>query len=261
MIHHEKAIASYVERVSADPETLAVVITGSLARGTERDTSDVDLYLIVTEGVWDAARAAERLMFVETDGADYPHGYFDIKLATLSYLDDAAERGDDPVRDSFAHSRVVFSRVNDLEERLERIAVVAPETWATRVDSFLAQVQLHGGYFLPQAYESGNRVLLHHAAVHVVTNASRALLAHNHALFQGPKYLAQAVAAVPSKPEGWADLVDALLADPTPATSAALMAALESHADWGLSSERGLSTFILDNELAWRYRTKTPEYS
>lgn len=261
MRHHEDAIARYVARVSPSPQTLAVVITGSLARGTEREDSDVDLYLIVTEEAWRAAFAEERLMFVETESAEYPHGYFDIKLATLSYLDDAAERGDDPVRDSFAHSTVAFSRVDDLEDRLKRITSVPAASWDARVDSFLAQVQLHGGYFLVQGYEHHNPVLLHHAAVHLVTAASRMLLAYNHAFFQGPKYLAKAVDAVPNKPENWAGLVLAVLDDPSPATSGALMNALESYADWGLSPERGLSTFILDNELAWRYRTKTPEYS
>lgn len=200
MIHHEKAIENYIARVSESPDALAVIISGSLARGTERPESDVDLYLLVTEEAWDQAFAAERLMFVESEGADYDHGYFDIKLATLSYLDDAADRGDDPVRDSFAHRRVVFSRVDDLEARLDRIAIVPDDAWAGREASFLAQADLHGGYFLTQAFERGDRLLLQHAAVHLVTAASRLLLAHNRVLFQGPKYLTKTVASLPSQP-------------------------------------------------------------
>ena len=261
MKHHDDAIARYVERVSADPATLGVILTGSLARGTEREDSDVDLYLLVTEEAWDAAYLANRLMFTETDGIDYLDGYFDVKLATLSYLDDAADRGDDPVRDSFAHSRVVFSRVDDLEVRLARAARMPDEGWDDRMASFLAQARLHGGYFLDQAFASGDGLLLNHAAVHLVFAASRALLALNRVAFQGPKYLAKSVAGLDQKPDDWARLVDAVLSEPSPATAGALLMALETFYPWPLPREQTLSTFILDNELAWRYRTKTPEYS
>ena len=261
MKHHEEAIAGYVARSSEQAETLAVIVTGSLARGTEREDSDIDLYLLVTEEAWDAAYREKRLMFTETEGVGYPGGYLDIKLATLSYLDDAADRGDDPVRDSFAHSRIAFSRIDDLRERLDRASVVPDETWATRTASFVAQVRLHGGYFLVQGFEAGDALLTQHAAVHLVTSASRAVLAHNRVLFQGPKYLAKAVARVERKPDGWGELVQSVLSNPTPDTARALSDALESFLPWPLPKEQTLSTFILDNELAWRYRTKTPEYS
>ena len=127
--HHDEAVERYVARVSADPDVLAVVVTGSVARGTERPDSDVDLYLVVTEDRWDAAFDQQRLMYVEHDGIGYDGGYYDIKLATLSYLDDAAERGDDPVRDSFAISRIAFSRVDDLAERIDRIGAVDDAAW------------------------------------------------------------------------------------------------------------------------------------
>ena len=261
MKHHDEAIDRYVAQASGDETTLAVIVTGSLARGTERAASDVDLYLVVTAERWDAAYRDNLLMFVETEGADYPGGYFDVKLATLDYLDDAAERGDDPVRDSLAHTRIAFSRVGDLQERLDRVAAVPESTWDSHIASFLAQARLHANYFLVQGHEAGDRILTAHAAVHLVTSASRLLLAHNRVLFAGPKYLAKAVAGLPLKPAGWDLLVERVLTDPTPETSHALLAALEDYEPWPLANEHTLSTFILDNELAWRYRTKTPEYS
>jgi predicted nucleotidyltransferase len=259
--HHDDAIARYIERVSADPQNLAVILTGSLARGLERPDSDVDVYLVVTEEAWSEAFAASRLMFVETEGANYEHGYFDIKLATLSYLDDAAERGDDPVRESFAHSRIVFSRVDDLTERIERASRVPEAQWDARAASFIAQARLHGGYFLEQATESGDIVLTANAALHLALSASRALLAVNRVLFQGPKYLARSVATLERRPAGFPHLIEDLLAHPNTASGRAVLDALENFTDWGLTEEQTLSTFILDNELAWRYRTQTPEYS
>lgn len=261
MEHHERAIARYVADVSADPEVLAVIVSGSVARGAERVDSDVDLYLVVSERRWDEAYAARRLMYTSTDGIGYDEGYFDIKLATLSYLDDAAERGDDPVRDSFASARVVFSRVPDLASRLSRVVEISADDWRDRVAGFVAQCRLHGGYFLQQAYEHGDPLLLAHASVHLVTSAARALLAHNGVFFPGPKYLRARVAGLASAPPGFASLLDAVIASPSPTTAAALLEAVEQSVGDALPRDETLSRFVLDNELAWRYRTPPPEYS
>jgi predicted nucleotidyltransferase len=261
MEHHDAAVARFVDRVSTDEDVLGVVVTGSLARGSERPDSDIDLYLIVTESAWDRAFAAQRLMYVERDGADYEHGYFDIKLATLSYLEDAAERGDDPVRDSFAAARIVFSRVPDLGERMARVAAVPDEEWENRAGSFVAQARLHGGYFLKQGVERGDPLLAANAAVHLALAVGRALLASNRVLFPGPKYLGAAVAALPAKPPGIEDALIAVVRQPSIEAGSALLELLEGFREWPMPPGRTLSAFILDNELAWRYRTKPPEYS
>ncbi|MFE4948956.1 nucleotidyltransferase domain-containing protein [Leifsonia sp. NPDC056665] len=261
MEHHERAIERYVADMSADPEVLAVVVSGSVARGAERADSDVDLYLVVTESRWDEAYAARRLMFTSTEGIGYDQGYFDVKLATLSYLDDAAERGDDPVRDSFASARVVFSRVPDLSDRLGRVVQVSAADWRDRVAGFVAQCRLHGGYFLPQAHEHGDPLLLAHASVHLVTSAARALLAHNRVFFPGPKYLRARVEGLASAPPGFGALLDEVVAAPSPATAAALLESVEASVGDSLPRDETLSRFVLDNELAWRYRTAPPEYS
>jgi predicted nucleotidyltransferase len=261
MEHHERAIERYVAQVSPDREVLAVIVSGSVARGAERADSDVDLYLVVGERRWDEAYASRRLMYTSTEGIDYEDGYFDIKLATLSYLDDAAERGDDPVRDSFASTRVVFSRVPDLPARLARIVDVAAGDWRDRVAGFVAQCRLHGGYFLQQAYEHGDPLLLAHASVHLATSAARALLAHNRVFFPGPKYLRARVAGLASAPRGFASLLDAVITAPSPTTAGELLAAVEETVGDALPRDETLSRFVLDNELAWRYRTAPPEYS
>ncbi|WP_295122043.1 nucleotidyltransferase domain-containing protein [uncultured Leifsonia sp.] len=261
MEHHERAIERYVDQVSADPEVLAVIVSGSVARGAERSDSDVDLYLVVGERRWDEAYAARRLMYTSTEGIGYDEGYFDIKLATLPYLDDAAERGDDPVRDSFASARVVFSRVPDLEARLARVVELPASDWSDRVAGFVAQCRLHGGYFLQQAYEHDDPLLLAHASVHLATSAARALLAHNRVFFPGPKYLRERVAGLPSATPGFGGLLDAVIAEPSPVTASALLAVVEAAVGDALPHEETLSRFVLDNELAWRYRTAPPEYS
>lgn len=260
MRHHETAIERFVDRVSSDDEVLAVIVSGSVARGEETAASDIDLYLVVTEAVWDRAMADERIMYVDREDADYPGGYFDIKLATLAYLHEAADHGDDPVRDSLVHSRIAFTRVAELDQLLANVGELEEREWEARGVSSLAQVRLHAGYFLRQGIKRDDPLLVANAALHTVVAADRALLALNRQLFAGPKYLRSAVEELPIRPEGWTALADRLLAEPGPETADALVAALEGIHDWGVDDDLALSRFVLDNELAWRTRVPVPEY-
>lgn len=261
MRHHERAITRYVTFAAADPRNLAVIITGSVARGTERTDSDVDLYLVVTDEALEEAHRSERLMYTDTEHVDYEDGYLDIKVASERYLDEAAEHADDPMRASFDGARIAWSRVDGLDDRIARILRVPDSVWTDHMASFIAQSRLHGGYFLRQGHELQNQFLLRHAAVHLASAACRALLAANRVLFAGPKYLEKTVAALPDKPAGFEDAITALLGDPTPETADAVTGALEAFRDWPVSPEQTLSRFVRDNELAWFYRSVPPEYS
>ena len=50
--HHEKAIQKLVEHFETDESCLAVIIGGSIAKGLEREDSDVDAILVVTDELY-----------------------------------------------------------------------------------------------------------------------------------------------------------------------------------------------------------------
>lgn len=260
MEHHEATIEAYVDRCRAVEDNIAVVVGGSVAHGTERPDSDVDVYLVVTEEAFAAAVRDGRMAYVDRGVATYDGGYVDIKVVSPSYLDAAAERGDDPVRASFLGSRIAWSRLDDLADRLERITRLPDASWAPRQTSFLAQARLHGGYFLPQAASLDNHYLRQHAAVHLVNAACRLLLAQQRVFFAGPKYLTEQVAALDSTPDGFAEAVDALLADASAANGRAVLDLVEATVRDAETREESLSTFVQDNELAWLHRTPPPEF-
>lgn len=260
MKHHEATIEAYVERCQAMEDNLAVIIAGSVARGTERPDSDVDLYLVVTEEAFAAAVRDGRMAYVDRGVATYDGGYVDIKVVSPSYLAAAAERGDDPVRASFRGCRIAWSRLDDLASRLEGITRLPDAEWAPRQASFLAQARLHGGYFLQQADELGNLYLRRHAAVHLVNAACRMLLARHRVFFAGPKYLTEQVAALDARPDGFVEAVDAVLTDATAENGRVLLDLVESSTTGAESREESLSRFVHDNELAWLHRTAPPEF-
>jgi hypothetical protein len=258
--HHEAALARYVSDASAQEATLAVVLVGSLARGTERPDSDLDVYLVVDDDAWDAAARENRLAWSERHDEDYPGGYVDVKLASPRYLDAAAVRGDDPTRASFEGARVVFSILPGLEESLASLATLPEQEWDRRVDAHLAQARLHGRYFLGQAHASGEEFLRRHAASHLALAAARCAFAANRTLLRGPKYVSETLAGLPDLPSGFLTLWQRALTHADPADATALVGLLEGWLPRVLPREETLSTFIRDNELAWLTGTLPAEY-
>lgn len=260
MQHHDDSIATFVERVRHRPDALAVITTGSVARGSERPDSDVDLCLVLTEDAFAESWRQNRLSYVEHEGASYDGGYFDIKVASPALLREAAERADDPMRASFLDARVAWSCIDDLAQVIAAIPVLPDEAWDERMASFIAQARLHGGYFLDQAVTLGNVHLLHHAAVHLVSAGGRALLALNRTLFQGHKYLDPTLERLERIPTGYLAAAGAVLASPDRGAAAAYLDLLERFHDWPLPRDQSLSTFVRDNELAWFSGRNPPEF-
>lgn len=260
MHHQEETLAAYVRTVAADEESIAVVVVGSLARGTERRDSDVDVYLIVAEAAFARAIEREQLSYVNTEDSTYDGGYVDIKVATLDYLRRAANEGDDPVRASFLGARVAWTREPEVADLVAAIPVLPDAVWEDRTASFIAQMRLYGGYFLKQGQQLGDEYLLRWAALHTVSSAGRALLARAHVLFPGNKYLTGLLAGLPDLPSGYLQLADHLLGAPTAEIGATFLALVEAHHDWPISREQTLSRFVRENELAWLTRVPPPEF-
>jgi len=274
MEHHEKTLADFARR-EIERGAAGVILVGSVARGTERADSDVDVYLIVDEQRFESARQASALAYVERDGVDYPGGYIDVKLVTMEYLETAAERGDDPTRASFVGARPVATTVADagdtgtagtagaaagIEELIGRITNPPESVWERNAASFMAQVYLYGEYFLPHGERLGDPFLLAHAGTHLALAGARALLARNRVLFRGPKYVSDAIRHLAEVPAGFVDAFDALVRQPGIDAANRVIGLLDELGGWPGDRSTSLSRFVEDNELAWLTRTVPAEY-
>ena len=258
--HHEDTLAAFASVTECDRDNLGLVLIGSVARGEARDDSDVDVYLIVTEDSFALATEERRVSFVTRDEATYEGGYIDVKVASPEYLRHAIARADEPTRASFAGARVVWSRLDELESLVRQLPTLSDAEFDARALSFLAQARVQRHYFLPQAADRGNVLLLHHAAVHLAYACGRLLLAHNRRLFPGPKYLEKLVAQLPDKPDGIVALLRSAVSEPGPPTAGALLDAIEGLSDWPQDWPEAISKFVEDNELAWFTGGAPPEY-
>ena len=259
MEQQERALAAYVDSVRDEPGVLGVVLVGSVARGREREDSDVDVYLVVDDERFAAETARGRYAWVERQGLDYPGSYIDIKLVSPTYLQTAIERADDPTRASFVGARVAWSELDGLADTVARIPVLPDDVWEERIRSHVAQARLYGGYFLRQAVERGDGFLRRHAGLHLALAAARAALAANHVMLPGPKYVSKLMLTIEA-PDGFVEAWSRVVDDPDTDSGRELLRILDEWLAGDLTPDETLSTFIRDNELAWLRGTVPAEF-
>jgi hypothetical protein len=257
--HHDDTIRGYVDSVAGRPEVLGVVVIGSVARGTPREDSDVDVYLVVDDDAYTEARSRGMIAAVSQDGVTYPGGYVDIKLASPHYLTNAVTSADDPTRASFTGARVTLDKTGELADRVAGIATLPDEVWKKRIVAYRAQTRLYGGYFLKQADQLGDHFLLNHSAVHLALAAGRLALAHHRQFFSGQKYLTTDLERL-DLPDRFKTCWGHVVAAPSAAIGQHLLDAIAAWLGPPEPFEAQLSRFISDNELAWLNGTIPPEF-
>jgi hypothetical protein len=260
MRHHDQTIAAFTDHQAGLPDTVAVVVVGSVARGDERPDSDVDVYLVITDDAYAAAGRAGAIAYVSHTGVTYDGGYVDVKLASPGYLRAAVDHGDDPTRASFDSAQVTFDSTGELVGLLALMTELPDAAWSHRIYSYRAQLELYGGYFLGQAENRGDRFLLQHSAVHAGLAAGRCALAQHHRFFRGQKYLSRDLAGLTALPAGFLAAWTAMVEAPAAVAARRLTEIVDEWFGDRLTVDESLSAFIVANELAWLRHEIPPEY-
>ena len=247
--HHRAAIDALVAQVEESGAFDAIILSGSLAKGTAKETSDLDVYLVVGENEYAARRERRDLSYWAP--CEYPDGYVDGKVISLGLLEAAAERGTEPMRSSFTGAAVVHSRIGLLQPLVDRIAVYPEANRAANQRDFFSALALHAMYFGPQALERDDPFLLSHSLTHAVLFAGRLVLTHNRILFPCPKQLMATVATAPQQPEAFVDRTVELLREPTTERFHDYLQLVGGFADWGIPGEAVLTRFMELDEWWW----------
>jgi len=251
--HHQRAIDLLVARYSDNPAFPALIVGGSIAKDDATAASDVDVMFVASDEEYQRRRLAQELAFVLYDVCDYSGGYVDAKVFPLDFLREAAVRGSEPTRSSFAGAFFAYSRIPELEDLMRRIAVYPQAEQQHKIESFYSQFKLNAGYFWKQAEKREDPYLKARVAAEMVLFGGRLILAHNKILFPSQKWLMQYVERAPEKPEGFALLAQRLLQTPGRETVEQFTACIEGFRDWGVTTNV-LMRFIEDTEWSWYTR-------
>jgi hypothetical protein len=248
--HHRQAVERLTAKLSSNPDFVAALLVGSIVRGTERPDSDVDLILLATDEEYARRQASGELLYRNFEVCDYPGGYAEGKVHSVSYVEEVAERGSEPARSAFAGARILCSRMDGLEALLERVTAYPEAERLDKIRSFLAQLVIHHWY-IGEAERRDDRYLLLRSTSQFALFAGRLVLAHNRILFPYHKWFMHDLRGAPDQPAELIPALERLLAQPGRENANTLLGCILTFREWEGDLSRAAEQFATDTEQSW----------
>ena len=249
--NHRRAIERLTAELGEDPRFLAVILGGSISRGIELPDSDIDMILIATQEEYTRRLAENDFGYLNEEVCDYPGGYAEAKVMSLSFIEEIADRGSEPARAAFVGARILSSRVPELETLLERVTTYPETERIAKIRSFYAHFLIHYWY-MSEAERRSERYLLMRSAAEFALFAGRLILAHNRILFPYHKWFMHELRAAPEKPDDLIDVLERLLAEPCVDTANPVLSCVANFRDWEKPPRDAAAQFMQDSEWNWR---------
>ncbi|MFX1457637.1 MAG: nucleotidyltransferase domain-containing protein [Promethearchaeota archaeon] len=247
--HHRKSIENLVESIRDDKRFLALIIAGSVAKGMEREDSDIDILLVATDEEFEKRKKKNMYLYFETKFCDYPGGYIDGKVVNLEFLKTVAERGSEPARDAFRDAWIAYSKHPELELLLKQIPVFQKEEKLEKIGKFYAQFET-ANWMIKEAVRRNDDYLLTRGITDLILFGGRLILEHNEILYPFHKLFMQTLEKAHDKPENFMVLINNLLRSRTADDAEAFFKSVKSFRSWEIR-EFWAIRFLLDTEWAW----------
>jgi hypothetical protein len=248
--HHTRAIRKLAEHFAKQEECLAVIVGGSVAKGVDKDDSDIDVILVLTDEACKAKWERNELFYWTADFCDYPGGYIDGKIVDMAYMRAVAERGNEVTRAAFKGAFIAHSKLQELEDIVARIPVYQAGEQREKIESFYAQFEC-AYWYVGEAIKRDDKYLLTHAVSELILYGGRLILTHNQVLYPYHKLFMEELRAAPEKPENLMELIDALLEEPSAENAKAFYDAIKRFRWWNEAAEMWQVRYVRDTELAW----------
>lgn len=251
--HHEESIHHLVDMFAGNPDVLAIILGGSIAKGRERIDSDIDAIIIVEESMYQDLKRENRLSECIFGHCTYEHGYFDLKYFTKDYIMKASQKGSEPTRNSFIGAKCIFSRDAEIEDIIKKIPVYPVWEKEDKILSFYSALLLNNGFFWGEAQKANDLFLKTRVATDIVLFGMRMLLAYNEKLFPCQKWLMRIAAELDKRPEDIVAKANAFLQMMNDETKDDFVNAILSFCHWNIPENYTvtLTRFVEDHEQWW----------
>lgn len=250
--HHKAVVEKLTEIFRDDSSCLALAIAGSVAKGLDVESSDVDFFAVFDDPTIKTKIEKKDYFIYRKDICDYPEGYADGKAIDLPFLRDAADHGSEAIRWAFEDAIVVFSRDPEIDDLVERIPEYPEHERKDKIGSFCGQVRAYRGFFANEAVKRSDSYLMAHTATSLALFGGRLILAHNRLLYPFHKWFLNQLEQAAEKPDNLIPLMKSLLAKPSLETIHAFGDAVLNFTEWDEPPEGWVVRFFEDVEWTWR---------
>lgn len=252
--HHREAIENLVKAYQDDDGFLALIIGGSVAKGCARDDSDIDFMIVATEEEYQERSSKEDLFINRRDLCNYPGGFVDGKIINMEYLQEVAQRGNEPTRAAFDGAFIAHSKLEGLEKVLAGINAYPELGREDRMRSYFCMSFIQN-WLMGEAERHGNLYTKSRAASHLALHAGRLILAHNRVLFPYHKWFMYYLEKCEHKPSHFIESINQVLSEPSVKNAKVLFESVRDFKDWGVSDHEAYMWFMTEVEWSWRNGT------
>lgn len=199
--HHEESIEKMIEYFSKEDGVIALILGGSVAKGREREDSDLDGIIIVTPKYYEEKKRRHQLAECIHGFCTYPKGYFDCKYYKKEFLQAAAKMGSEPARNAFWGARVLFTKDPEIEKLINEIPLFQQGEYEDKMLSFYSALMLNYNYFWNMLTEEDSYMRIKTAS-EIIYHVYRMILQENKIIFPCNRNLELTVEMAQNKPEG-----------------------------------------------------------
>jgi predicted nucleotidyltransferase len=249
--HHQATLDALTEHLKDDSDVVALLLSGSIAKGWERPDSDVDITIIKTDAAYQAHAANLEFTYFNDSLATYEGGYIDGKIIDKQFLYDVCSHGSEVAKSAFLGAKVVFSRDPEIADLIQKVCEYPEAERSTKIRSFVTEVLLWGWY-VSEAEKRNDRYLLLHSVSELVLFGSRLMLAHNRLLYPYHKWLRRQLEQATDLPENYFQIMNALLENPTFENAKVYADMVLNFQDWAVPIREAVVVFLQDREWNWR---------
>lgn len=186
--NQRQALNLLVQIHKPDPSKLALIIVGSLASGLERENSDIDLYLVVTDEAFKVVQQNRSCFYGCWDPNEFFGVGIDGKVVGKEFLREAAKRGSESTRASFIHAYAEFSKDPEIMPLVHQIPVYPEREHIDRCRVFYGMMK-HFRYEGEQAFQNKNLFYFQSCVQNLFFFTARLILGHNRILYPCRKSL------------------------------------------------------------------------
>jgi len=192
--HHLESIENMKHYFADREEVIALIFGGSVAKGCEREDSDLDAMVVIDDNQYEERKSRNATAETINGICTYEKGYIDVKYMTKQFLIDVAEKGSEPARNAFVKAQVLFTKDSEIPDIVDKIPVFQEKEKAEKMLSFYSNFWLNYYYFLKSCPIDGYMQL--HATNEVIYSIYRMILQRNNILFPSNRRLEEFVNAI-----------------------------------------------------------------
>ena len=197
--HHQESIDKFLEAYINDPSMLGILLGGSIAHGFDQPESDIDILLLVEPVEYEERKTLNKLAFSLRDICTYENGYIDCKVISIELLTKVLKTGSDPARYAFKDSKILFSRIEDLSDILEKISAFPQGEKEERRKRFVSQL-LAWKWYYSEGVKKNNKYLVFLSIQKIILFSSRIILNENEILYPYHKWMLEELKVAKRKP-------------------------------------------------------------